>query len=293
MKMSVELALQRAQERPAAAWTSWLGGIVWLAALVVAGCGQGVQPEAPRKLVITGSSTVAPLIAEIAKQFEAQHPGVRIDVQTGGSSRGVADVRKGLADIGMVSRDAGANEADLHWFALARDGVAMIVHRDNPVNALTDAQVQAIYRDEVNNWQQVGGKDAPIVVVNKAAGRSTLELFLQHFGLKDREVVADVVIGDNQQGIKTVAASRDAIGYVSIGSGVVAVEQGTPIRLLAAGEVEAALANVKNGTFPLIRTLHLVTAQPPEGVVRDFIQYCQSPAVHGLIGVQGFVPLAG
>ncbi|MGH7889036.1 MAG: substrate-binding domain-containing protein, partial [Thermodesulfobacteriota bacterium] len=56
------------------------------------------------KLVLTGSSTVAPLAAEIGKRFEAQHPDVRIDVQTGGSSRGVADARQELADIGMVSR---------------------------------------------------------------------------------------------------------------------------------------------------------------------------------------------
>jgi phosphate transport system substrate-binding protein len=56
------------------------------------------------KIVITGSSTVAPLVAEIAKQFEAKHPDIRVDVQTGGSSRGLTDARQGLADIGMVSR---------------------------------------------------------------------------------------------------------------------------------------------------------------------------------------------
>ena len=47
------------------------------------------------KLVLTGSSTVAPLASEIGKGFESENPGVRVDVQTGGSSRGIADARQG------------------------------------------------------------------------------------------------------------------------------------------------------------------------------------------------------
>src|SRR5262249_48034346 len=93
------------------------------------------------KIVLTGSSTVAPLAAEIGKRFEALHPGVRVDVQTGGSSRGIADARQGLADIGMVSRALKPEENDLHAFAIARDGVCIIVHRENPVRTLTDQQV--------------------------------------------------------------------------------------------------------------------------------------------------------
>lgn len=56
------------------------------------------------RLVITGSSTVAPLASEISKRFEASHPEAQIDVQSGGSERGISDTRQGIADIGMVSR---------------------------------------------------------------------------------------------------------------------------------------------------------------------------------------------
>ena len=71
-----------------------------------AGSGDGLAG----RLVITGSSTVAPLAGELAKQFELLHPGVRIDVQSGGSSRGITDARRGTADIGMVSRAPKAGE---------------------------------------------------------------------------------------------------------------------------------------------------------------------------------------
>lgn len=243
------------------------------------------------KLVISGSSTMAPVVSEIRKRFESLHPGVRIDVQTGGSSRGIADTRQGLADIGMVSRAMKEDEKDLFAFPVARDGVGIILHKDNPVRALTDEQVIAIYTGKITNWNGVGGKVAPITVVNKAEGRSTLELFLRYFRLKNTDVKAQVVIGDNEQGIKTVAGNRNAIGYVSIGTAEYDESHGVPIKLLPVGEVAASTETVRNGTFPLSRPLHLVTRIPPVGLAKVFLDFAQSKAVHDIINQQYFVPL--
>lgn len=242
------------------------------------------------KLVLTGSSTVAPLASEMAKRYEAQHPGVRIDVQTGGSSRGVADARQGVADIGMVSRSLKDKEKDLQAFTIAKDGISVILNRDNPVQSLNDEQIVDIYTDKINNWKQVGGKDAPITVVNKAEGRSTLELFASHFKLKTTDIRADVVIGDNEQGIKTVAGNPNAIGYVSIGSGEYAATHNTPIKLLPVEGVAASIANVSNGTFPISRPLNLVTNKPPTGLTKDFIDFARSKGVHDIVQEQYFVP---
>ena len=96
------------------------------------------------KLVLTGSSTVAPLAAEIGKRFESLHPGVRVNVQTGGSSRGIADARQGLNDIGTVSRPLKTKEHDLRAFTIARDGICLIVHESNPMKGLSDRQVVGI-----------------------------------------------------------------------------------------------------------------------------------------------------
>ena len=244
------------------------------------------------KLVITGASTLAPLIAEIGKRFENLYPAVRVDVQSGGSSRGVADARQGLADIGMVSRAMKDDERDLSAFPVARDGVCPILHRENPVQALTDEQVVEIYTGKVTNWKSVGGTDAPITVVNKADGRSTLEVFLHYFKLKNVDIKAQVVIGDNEQGIKTVAGNRNAIGYVSIGTAEYDAVHGVPIKLLPIGSVAASTENVQKGVFPLSRPLHIVTRTPPVGLAKAFIEFTQSKAVHDLIRQQYFVPLA-
>lgn len=243
------------------------------------------------QLTITGASTIAPLASEIGKRLEETNPDLRIDVQTGGSARGVADVRAGLAAIGLVSRKLKDDETDLTAFTIARDGVGIILNTDNPVSVLTDEQIVDIYLGKIANWKDVGGKDAPITVVNKAEGRSTLDLFTNYFKLKNSDIKASVVIGDNQQGIKTVAGNHNAIGYVSIGTAEFESEQGTPIKLLPLKGVAASVENVRNGTFSLARPLNLVVKTAPEGTVKSFIDFAQSKDVRDLVKEQFFVPL--
>jgi phosphate transport system substrate-binding protein len=244
------------------------------------------------KLVLTGSSTVAPLASEIGKRFESQHPDVRVDVQTGGSSRGIADARRGTADIGMASRALKEEEKDLQSFAIARDGIGVILHQDNSVESLSDEKIVSIYTGKIDNWQEVGGKNATITIVNKAEGRSTLELFLDYFKLNNSDVKAQVIIGDNQQGIKTVAGNPNAIGYVSIGTAEYDINRNVPIKLLPVGGVAATTQNVQNGTFPLSRPLNLITKTQPEGLDRKFIEFAQSSQVQDIVEEQNFVPLS-
>jgi phosphate transport system substrate-binding protein len=242
-----------------------------------------------KKLELTGSSTVAPLAAEIGKRFESEHPGIRIDVQSGGSSRGISDARQGVADIGMVSRSLKSEEKDLKAFSIARDGVTIILHKDNPIKTLNEQQIVDIYTNKVSNWKQVGGQDGAITVVSKAEGRSTLELFTHYFKLKNTEIKAQVIIGDNEQGIKTVAGNPNAIGYVSIGSAENSVANGVVIKLLPINGIAATTANVQNGTFPISRPLNLVTKTEPQGLAKDFINFAQSNKVSDIVKQQNFV----
>jgi phosphate transport system substrate-binding protein len=243
------------------------------------------------KLTLTGSSTIAPLAAEIGKAFEAKHPGVRVDVQSGGSGRGITDARQGLADIGMVSRKLKDEEQDLKAFTIAKDGVCVILHSDNPVSQLSDQQIVDIYKGTITNWKDVGGNDAPITVVNKAEGRSTLELFVSYFKVENKDIKAQVVIGDNEQGIKTVAGNPNAIGYVSIGTAEFDAGQGVTIKLLPMNGIAASTENVRNDTFPIARPLNLVTKTEPQGLAKEFIDFARSAEATSIVKEQFFVPL--
>lgn len=245
---------------------------------------------AAQKLLLTGSSTIAPLMSEIGRRYESLHPGVRIDIQTGGSSRGIQDVRRGVAAIGMVSRALKPDEQDLQAYTIALDSIGIVLHASNPLTMLTREQITAIYRGQITHWQAVGGAPARITVVNKAEGRSTLELFLDHFNLKNSEIKPHAVIGDNQQGIKTIAGNPHAIGYLSIGAVEYAIGQGVAIKLLPLARSTASAADTIEPEHSLTRPLNLVTREAPQGLVRDFIEFARSAQVHDLVEAQHFIP---
>ncbi|UZE15701.1 phosphate ABC transporter substrate-binding protein [Pseudomonas sp. B21-054] len=243
------------------------------------------------KIIISGASTIAPLVAEIAKRYERENPGIQIDVQSGGSSRGVADARSGLADIGMVSRDLKASERELVDYPIARDGIAVIVHKSNPIQALSKEQIRNIYLGRITNWKELGGADMPITVVNKASGRSTLELFAGFMNLEPADIKANIVIGENEQGIKTVANSPGAIGYVSIGTAEYSERSGTALKLISLDGQVPSTQNVADKKYDLSRTLNLVTKGKPSVAVSHFIDYVQSASVKDLVEEQYFVSL--
>ena len=165
------------------------------------------------------------------------------------------------------------------------------MHSSNQVSELTNEQVVSVYTDQVAQWDEVGGGDVPITVVHKAEGRATLEVFLAHFGLENPSVKPDVIVGDNEHGVKTVAGSEGAIGYVSIGTAEADMKTGVPIRLLPVGGVAATTANVASGEFPMSRPLNFVTGDHSGPLSIAFIEFCQSKEVHDLIVSQYFVPI--
>lgn len=254
--------------------------------LLLAGC----APENKQTITVSGSSTIAPLMTEIGRRFEAQHPGVRVDVQSGGTSRGIQDARSGLVAIGMVSRSLNPDEQDLIPFTIAQDGIALIVHADNPLQDIGSEQVVGLYSGRIADWSELGGAAGRVVKVHKAEGRSTLELFLKHFGLENADVHPDLVIGDNQQGIKSVAGNPLAIGYVSIGSAEYEARQGVPIKLLALDGQAASTEALLAGEYPLSRELNLVLRGEPDANTRALLAFAQSSEVADLVDQHAFIP---
>lgn len=198
------------------------------------------------KLLISGSSTMAPMIVAIGKRFSATRPGVQIEVQTVGSGRGIEDVMKGKADIGMASRALTDKESGLYSFAIARDGVCLVVHKDNPVRSLTNRQVLDIYTGKINSWSRVGGKDAPVAPINAKEGFSSVELFTHYFDIKYADIKAQIVVSDNLERVKALIENPNGITYISVGTAQHAADTGAPIKLLPIDDVAATTKNIRN-----------------------------------------------
>lgn len=276
---------------------------VWVIAglLIIAGI-LGCQPQQPTipdpkdgptgRLLITGSTTMAPLMREIANRFEAQNPAVRVEIQVGGSAQGLADVRHGAADIGMVSRALSQDEADVVATQIAIDGVGMLVHTNNPVENLEKSQIVDLYQGRIDNWKSLGGGEGPIRLLHKKDGSATGQVFLGYLEIAHTSVRTDREVGHSLEVINEVAEDPQSIGYVSIGNAETEIQSGTPVRLLSLNGVSATNANVANGSFPVVRPLHLVTLPKTSTVATAFLEYCQSGAIDDLIGQRHFVPVS-
>lgn len=241
-------------------------------------------------LTITGSSTIAPLIQELANKFNELNPGATIDVQAGGSSRGISDVRRKMSDIGMVSRRLKDEEGDLRSTLIAYDGIAMIVHKDNNVSELGIEDIKKIYTGEITNWSNIGGSDGDITVASKSEGRSTLEIFLAETKLNVKDIKAQIIVGDNEQAVKIVAGNPRSIAYVSIGTAEYHIKAGTPIKMIGIGEVPPSTTSVADGTYKAIRELNLVTLEPVSPLVAAFENFVVSESNHGVFAEYYFVP---
>ncbi|MDB5989369.1 MAG: transporter substrate-binding protein [Herbaspirillum sp.] len=242
-------------------------------------------------LHLTGSNKGAALMSKIAKRFQALHPKVEIKIEMGGSPRGISDVRDGKADIAMVSRVLSDQEQDLKGFPIARDGIGMIVHRANPVTMLTSAQVSAIFTGRIKNWREVGGRNAPIVVIGREDGRSSIELFKEHFKLRYSEIQSKIILGaDNPTVINAVAAQPDAISIMSVITAENQQQAGALIKIVDLDGVAVTRAGILTGNYPLSNPFSLATRGLPTGLRKTFIEYCLSAQVVDIIENMGFIP---
>ena len=109
------------------------------------------------KIVISGSSSVTPVMEKLTEAYMAINPNVEIELQQSDSSSGMTSTRDGVCDIGMASRALKDSEieAGLNGLTIAMDGIAVIVSNENPVNSLTSEQVRDIYMGEITDWSKV------------------------------------------------------------------------------------------------------------------------------------------
>ena len=244
------------------------------------------------KLLITGSSIMAPMTEELGKRFRTRHPGVVITVEAGGSERGVTDALEGKADIGMASRELTPKEKTLFAIPMARDGMVFVVHKNNPVGELTRAQALAMFTGKIANWKALGGPDARIETVTRAPGRPAgVEIVAHYLGIAPTAIrAAHVVAGDYAEVVRFIAVNRNAIAFLSIGVVEDLVQKGQPLKPLALDGIAPGSGSIRDGTWPISRLHNLITRRVPAGAAKAFIEFALSPAAGEVIREYDFVP---
>ena len=249
--------------------------------LDAAACSRATQ----KGVTLAGSTSVQPFAEKWADAYHARHPDTPIHVQGGGSTAGVQAAISGAAQIGMSSRALTPEEtARVTGIAVARDGIAIVVHPTLPANDLALEQLQAIYAGEISNWRQLGGRDVPITLITREEGSGTRAAF-EALVMGGRRIAASALVQDSTGAVRQMVASDPAaIGYVSIGL------VDASVKALRLHGVEATEANIDAGKYPLVRPFLFVLPSQPPAVVQDFIAWITGPEGRELTRREGLLP---
>uniref|UniRef100_A0A7C4YB08 Phosphate-binding protein n=1 Tax=candidate division WOR-3 bacterium TaxID=2052148 RepID=A0A7C4YB08_UNCW3 len=245
------------------------------------------------KIVMTGSTTVLPIAQRIAEVYMSMYPDVVISVRGGGSGVGITALLEGRTDIATSSRKIKDEEIKtgrekgifIKEIEIAKDGIVIIVNKNNPVSNITIDELKKIYTGEITNWNKLGGPNQPIVVISRDLSSGTFEVF-KEIVLKNAKMSENcLMLASNNAVSSTVSTTPWAIGYVGLGY---ITEDVKPLTL---NNVIPSEKTVRDGTYKLSRSLYFYLNGEPKGEINKFIEFTLSETGQKLVKESGFIPL--
>ncbi len=240
-------------------------------------------------LNLAGSTSVQPDAQALAQAYMSNNSGTTINVAGGGTAAGITAVGSGTAQIGTASANLTTSQLqqypNLKPYPICIDAIAIVVNPNNGVTNLTLNQTRDIFTGNITNWNQVGGSDAQINVVNREQGSGTRD-GVQKIVLKGGNFSTSGIQASSSGQVKTdIAGDKNAIGYVAIN------EVDSSLKALSINNVAPTYANIANGSYVIQRYLLFVTNGAPTGLTASFINYTLSPAGQAILKAQGEVSL--
>ena len=242
-------------------------------------------------LSLAGSTSVQPDAQALAQAYMANNSGVTVNVAGGGTAAGITAAGTGTAQIGDASANVTASELaqypNLQSYPICVDGIAIIVNPKNTVSNLTLTQVANIYTGNITNWNQVGGSNAKIDVVNREQGSGTRSGIQSIWVLKGGNFSTGGITQSSTGAVASyVAGDANSIGYVATNAVT------SSVKALNINDVAPTYANLANGTYVIQRYLLMVTNGSPTGLAASFLNYTLSPAGQAILKAQGEVALS-
>jgi len=267
------------------------------------------QPKAARTIIQNkGSDTMVNLAQAWAEAYREVQPDVEVEVSGGGSGVGLAALTRGAVDIANASRDIKPQEAEAvkqHTgqapgeFIVGYDALAIYVHKDNPMEEITLAQISQIYEEggATTKWSELGvtlpsGQDE-IIRVSRQSSSGTYEFLREHV-LHNRDFkLGSRDLNGSKEVVELVANTPGAIGYSGMGYATAGVKMLRVAREAGAPAVAPSVAATLDKSYPIARSLHLYTVGEPQGAVKAYIDWILGQAGQRIVAESGYVPIAG
>ncbi len=246
---------------------------LFLVALTVASCSTPVIPAATPtsstiRLQVWATTSTVTLLQDATQEYGLTRPNLVVETKVGNHATLASQTMQEQSAY-FISNHLEPN--DSLWAApIGQDGIAIILHPQNPVTDLTIEQLRGIYLGQISNWRELGGEEQPIQVISREAGSGT-RLEFQRLVMGDRMTTqAAVVVPTHVAMQANVAANPNYIGYISAGA------LGDDVNTVAVNGVLPTMEAIQTNAYPLRSTLFMIGVNEPAGETRAFIGWIQS-----------------
>lgn len=247
---------------------------------------------AQAKLVMGGAGSMAPIMQELSREYEAKSGTRFIEVMPNslGSGGGIKATEAGRVTIGLTGRGLKENEkGSLVYRQLAVMPVIVAANADVPVNSISAAQLCGIYTGAIKSWKQLGGPDLPIVPLTRNEDDSDKEALREHVACYETlKESAEVVVLTSGSGMASALASRP--GTIGLTNYSAVLKGQGRIKALALDGVAANAQTVSAGTYRLAKDFAVVTKGEPQGLAKNFLDFAGGPEGHKILASGGLVP---
>lgn len=252
--------------------------------------GTNIYADSSKQVTAVGSTALQPLAAQAADEFGNNHPGVTVNVQGGGSGAGLSQVGKGNVTIGnsdiFAEQKDGIESNKLKDHKVAVVGITPVVNADIKVSSLTMDQLRDIFAGKITNWQEVGGQNKKISLINRAQGSGTRFTFEKE--VMDGQATKTSQEQDDNGAIqKIVSKTPGAISYLAFS--YTAGDQAKNLKPIAIDKVRPTEKNVKNNKWSIWAYEHMYTTKKPDKNTTKFIKFVKSKDMKSTVKKLGYI----
>lgn len=240
-----------------------------------------------------GSDTMLPLNRHLATTFMSTHPGAVVVVEGGGTGVGARALIDGRVDLAAASRALAPDEVEALFnetgtlgirYLVALDAIAIYLHPDNPVTSLSFEQLGGLFSGRMPSWRSVGGGGDGVAVVIRPPTSGTHRFFRDHVLAGGPYASCAVTVRRTQDVIAAVASNADAIGYGGL------AYSGDVVHAAVDG-IAPNPRTIREGAYPLARYLFYYATEPPDGIVRTYVDWVIGPEGQEAVAETGLLAL--
>ena len=272
-----------------------------LAAVFAWGCSPGGGADADLtsgNIAVVCSPDARDVMSRCVAAFQRLYPQARIDVRPGTSRNAIAAVFGAQADMAVITRElvpeerraAVQGKLELAGYRFARDAAVLIVNPSNPVDHLTLADLQRIYRGELKRWSELGGTTTPIVPVVQTPDADLTEFFIEEVLGGEAIHARAVSVDSDSDVVRTVREQPGAIGYITLSHAGLGARVVKLAALKGLPYYAPDLELVHDGKYPVTRFYNMYVREGGPALANGFITFVTSLEGQRLIREAGFVP---